>query len=35
LADALNIQMVAMLRGVCLPLLAIRSAIEWLMAPPR
>ena len=33
-ADALRIQTAAMLRGVCLPLLAIRSAIDRLMAPP-
>ena len=31
--DALKIQMAAMLNGTTLPLLAIRSAIERLMAP--
>lgn len=32
-ADAPRIQTAAMLRGVCLPLLAIRAAIERLMKP--
>ena len=34
-ADAPRIHTAAMLNGTTLPLLAIRSAIEKLMAPPR